>query len=129
MVKDLSPLQHHKDLMDLLGSAKYFTSLDLYSGWQCCIAEEDVPKTVFLTWYGLYGWIAMPMVLTNVRAMFMHTMNNMFIDMLNKGVVVFLDDVLIYSTTVEEHFELLKKVFARLCKYEFYCKLKKCNFL
>ena len=61
--------------------------------------------------------------------MFMQTMNNLFMDMLDKGVVVFLDDVLIYITIVEEHFELLEKVFIYLYKYKFYCKLKKCSFL
>ena len=71
----------------------------------------------------------MPMGPMNAPAMFMQTMNNLSADMLDKGMIVFLDDVLIYSTTVEEHFELLKKVFACLCKYEFYCKLKKCSFL
>ena len=71
----------------------------------------------------------MPMGLMNVPATFMRTMNNLFADMLDKGVIVFLDDVLIYSTMVEEHFELLEKVFACLHKYKFYCKLKKCSFL
>ena len=71
----------------------------------------------------------MPMGLMNVLVKFMQMMKNLFIDMLDKGVVVFLDDVLIYSTTVEEHFELLEKVFASLCKHEFYCKLKKCSFI
>ena len=71
----------------------------------------------------------MPMGLTNAPAMFMQMMNNLFTDMLDKGVIVFLDDVLIYSTTVEENFELLEKVFAHMCKYAFYCKLKKCSFL
>ena len=56
-------------------------------------------------------------------------MKNFFVDMLDKGVVVFLDNVLIYSTMAEEHFELLEKVFAYLHKYNFYCKLKKCSFL
>ena len=65
----------------------------------------------------------------NVLAVFMHMMNNLFMDMLDMGVVVFLDDTLIYSTIVEERFELLQKVFTRLHKHEFYCKLKKCNFL
>ena len=69
------------------------------------------------------------MGLTNAPAKFMQTMNNLFVDMLDKGVIVFLDDMLIYSTMVEEHFELLEKVFTCLHKYEFYCKLKKCSFL
>ena len=71
----------------------------------------------------------MPMGLTNALAMFMRTMNNLFMDMLDKGVIVFLDDMLIYSTMAEEHFELLEKVFSCLHKYKFYCKLKKCSFL
>ena len=71
----------------------------------------------------------MPKGLTNAPVTFMWTMNNLFMDMLDKGVIVFLDDFLIYSTTVEEHFKLLEKVFACLRKYKFYCKLKKCSFL
>ena len=71
----------------------------------------------------------MPMGLKNVPATFMQTMNNLFVDMLDKEVVVFLDDVLIYSIMAEKHFELLEKVFVYLYKYEFYCKLKKCSFL
>ena len=71
----------------------------------------------------------MPMGLMNVPATFMWMMNNLFADMLDKGVIVFLDNLLIYSTMVEEHFEILEKVFAHLCNYEFYCKLKKCSFL
>ena len=71
----------------------------------------------------------MSMGLTNVPAMFMQMMNNLFADMLDKGLIVFLDDMLIYSTMAEEYFELLEKVFACLRKYKFYCKLKKCSFL
>ena len=71
----------------------------------------------------------MPMGLTNAPATFMQRMTNLFVDMLDKGVVVFLDDMIIYSTMGAEHFELLKKVFAHLHKYEFYCKLKKRSFL
>ena len=69
------------------------------------------------------------MGLKNAPEMFMRMMNNLLEDILDKGVVVFLDDVLIYSTTVEEHFELLEKVFAHLHIYTFYCKLKNCSFL
>ena len=69
------------------------------------------------------------MGLTNAPAMFIQTMNNLFEDMLDKGVVVFLDDMLIYSTMMDKYFELLEKVFACLRKYKFYCKLKKCSFL
>ena len=71
----------------------------------------------------------MPKGLANVPATFMQTMNNLFIDLLDNGVVVFLDDVLIYSAIVREHFKLLEKVFAGLHKYKIYCKLKRCSFL
>ena len=71
----------------------------------------------------------MPMGMMNVSATFMWMMNNLFTDMLDKGMIVFLDDVLIYNTMAEKYFELLEKVFACLQKYEFYCKLKKCSFL
>ena len=64
-----------------------------------------------MTWYGLYKWIVMPIGLTNAPATFMWMMNNLLEDMLDKGVVVFLDDVLIYNITIEEHFALLEKVF------------------
>ena len=113
-----------------MGSAQYFTSIDLRSGyWQCHISDEDIPKTAFLMRYGLYEWVVMPMGLTNAPATFMRTMNNLFSDMLDSGVVVFLDDILVYSGTIEEHFTLLERVLVRLRQYMFYCKLKKCSFL
>ena len=65
----------------------------------------------------------------NVPVMFMWMMNNLFEDMLDQGVVIFLDDMLIYSITADKHFELLEKVFTCFCKYKFFCKLKKCSFL
>ena len=92
-----------------MGSVKYFTSIDLHSGyWQCCIADKDIPKTTFLMRYGLYKWVVMPMGLTNAPATFMQTMNNLFSDMLDFGVAVFLDDILMYSDTVDKHFTLLE---------------------
>ena len=113
-----------------MGSVKYFTSIDLCSGyWQCHIADEDIPKTTFLMRYGLYKWVVMPMGLTNAPATFMQTMNNLFSDMLDSGMAVFLDDILVYLCMVTEHFTLLEKVLACLHQYTFYCKLKKCSFL
>ena len=113
-----------------MGSAKYFTSINLRSGyWQCHIADEDIPKTAFLMRYGLYKWVVMPMGLTNAPATFMQTMNNLFLDMLDSGVAVFLDNILVYLGMVDEHFTLLEQVLACLCQYTFYCKLKKCSFL
>ena len=71
----------------------------------------------------------MPMGLMNAPATFIRMINNLFEDMLDQGVVVFLDNMLIYSTTLEGHFKLLEKVFACLQRYKFYHKLKKCSFL
>ena len=79
--------------------------------------------------YRLYKWVVMPMGLINVPAMFMQTLNNLFSDTLDSGVTVFLDDILMYSCTVKEHFMLLKKVLAPLHQHTFFCKLKKCCFL
>ena len=80
-----------------------------------------------LTLYGLNKWVVIPMDPTNAPAMFIQTMNNLFVDILDKG-VVFLDNILIYSNTVEKNFEF-QKVFIHLHKYVFYCKLKKCSFI
>ena len=113
-----------------MGSAKYLTSIDLRSGYgQCHISDEDIPKTAFLMRYGLYKWVVMPMELTNAPATFMHTMNNLFSDILHSGVAVFLDDILVYSHMVNEHFVLLERVLVCLNQYIFYCKLTKCSFL
>ena len=84
-----------------MGSAKYCTSIYLYSGyWQCCITNEDILKTTFFMRYSLCEWIAMPMGLNNALAMFMHTMNNLFSDILNFGMAALLDDILVYSRMV-----------------------------
>ena len=113
-----------------MGSAEYFTSIDLRSGyWQRHIADKDIPKTTFLMRYSLYEWVVMPMGLINSPATFMQTMNNLFSDMLDSGVAVFLGNILVYLGMVDKHFILLKQVLACLCQYTFYCKLKKCSFL
>ena len=85
-------------------------------------------KTAFHTRYGLYEWTVLPMGLTNAPAMFMRAMNNLFTDLLDRGVIVFLNDVLVYSHTREEHVQLLRTVFGKLREHRFYCKLKKCSF-
>ena len=82
----------------------------------------------FLTLYRSYKWI-MLMGLANALAIFIWMINNLFMDMVDKRVVVSLDDVCIYSNTVKKYFELLKKVFTQLRKHVFYWKLKKCSFL
>ena len=128
-VKDRYPLPRGEELLDQLGGSRYFSSLDLRSGyWQCKVAEQDIEKTAFLTRYGQFEWIVMPFGLCNAPATFMRTMNNLFVDLLDKGVIVFLDDILIYSSSLEEHNRLLGLVLERLQKHSFFCKLKKCSF-
>ena len=113
-----------------MGSAKYFTSINLCSRyWQCHIADEHIPKTTFLTGYGLYKWVVMPMGLKNAPATFIGTMNNLFLDMLDSGIAVLLGNILVYSGMVDKHFTLLEQVLVCLHQYTFYCKLKKCSFL
>ena len=101
--------------MNQLGRSTIFISLVLLSGyWQYHIAEADIPKMAFLTKYRLYKWVVMPMGLTNAPATFTQTMNNLFVYLLDKRVVVFLYNILIYSMMVEEHFKLLENVFYML---------------
>ena len=79
--------------------------------------------------YGLYKWVVMPMGLMNTLATFMRTMNNLFSGMLDCGMAVFLDEILVYLGMVDEYFTLLEQVLVCLHRYTFYCKLKKCSFL
>ena len=80
------------------------------------IKDTDVPKTAFATWYGLFEWRVIPFGLTNAPSVFMRVMNHLFADLLDQGVVVFLDNILIYSENVTDHFQLLATVFDRLRK-------------
>ena len=112
------------------GKCKKLHTIDLCSGHrQCRIADKNTQKTTFLTIYSLYKWLIMPTGLTNVPAIFIQTMNKLFFKILDSRITVFLDDILVYSHMVKEHFMLLEKVLACLHQYTFYYKLKKCSFL
>ena len=111
-IKDRFPLPRAQDLIDRLSGARYFTSLDLRSGyWQVKIKEEDVHKSAFITRYGQYEWLVMPFGMTNAPATFQRAMNNMLNAHLDSFVVVYLDDVLIFSKTIEDHFKHLEAIF------------------
>ena len=128
-VKNAYPLPRIDDLLDQLHGAKYFSKLDLKSGyWQIPIEGKDVAKTAFRTRYGHYEWRVLPFGLTNAPAIFMDQMHRIFSDLLDKSVVVFLDDILIYSKTREEHAKHLREVLRRLRKWKFYANLDKCKF-
>ncbi|WVZ84285.1 hypothetical protein U9M48_031335 [Paspalum notatum var. saurae] len=112
-----------------LAGAKVFSKIDLRSGYyQIKIKEEDVPKTAFSTRYGLYEYLVMSFGLTNAPAFFMYMMNSVFMNELDKFVVVFIDNILVYSKNEEEHEEHLRTVLTRLREHQLYAKFSKCAF-
>ncbi|WVZ73519.1 hypothetical protein U9M48_021816 [Paspalum notatum var. saurae] len=103
--------------------------IDILSGYyQIKIVEEDIPKTAFSTGYGLYEYLVMSFGLTNAPAFFMYMMNSVFMNELDKFVVVFIDDILIYSKSEKEHEEHLKIVLTWLREHKLYAKFSKCAF-
>ncbi|WVZ76278.1 LOW QUALITY PROTEIN: hypothetical protein U9M48_024265 [Paspalum notatum var. saurae] len=128
-VKNKYPLPHINILFDQLAGAKVFSKIDLRSGYyQIKIREKDIPKTAFSTRYGLYEYLVMAFGLTNASAFFMYMMNSVFMNELDKFVVVFIDDILIYSKNEEEHKEHLWIVLTRLREHKLYAKFSKCAF-
>jgi Reverse transcriptase (RNA-dependent DNA polymerase)/Retroviral aspartyl protease len=128
-VKNRFPLPRIDDLFDNLQGAKFFTSLDLASGYhQIRIPEEDRPKTAFRTSMGLYQYRVLSFGLTNAPATFQAAMNELFAPYLHDFVLVYLDDILVYSKTWEEHLLHLKLVLQKLREQKFYCRLWKCHF-
>jgi hypothetical protein len=114
-IKNKYPLPHINIIFDQLVDAKVFSKVDLCSGYhQIKIRPEDVPKTAFSTRYGLYEYLVMSFGLTNAHAHFMYLMNSVFMPKLNKFVVIFIDDILIYSKSEEEHVRHLRVILHRL---------------
>jgi len=114
---------------DLFGQLQGSQVIDLRSGYhQTKIRPSDIPKTAFISKHGLYEYTVMSFGLTNTPAYFMNLMNMVFRDFLDKFVVVFIDDILIYSKTEEEHEQHLRLVLQRLQEHQLYAKLSKCEF-
>jgi hypothetical protein len=128
-IKDRYALPRIDELFDQLCGSTVFSKIDLRSGYhQIRISEEDTYKTAFRTRYGHYEFMVMPFGLTNAPATFMRLMNDVFRPLLDKCVVVFLDDILVFSRTHEEHQEHLRMVFDLLRQNKLYAKLSKCQF-
>ncbi|KAJ9516189.1 hypothetical protein QJQ45_024617 [Haematococcus lacustris] len=129
-VRDRFPLPLIDDLFDKLQGCTLFSSMDLQSGYhQILIPAEDVPKTAFSTPTGHYQYKVLCFGLTNAPATFQRVMNNIFHDLLGKSVLVYLDDILIMSRSLEEHFMHLEQVLQRLHMHKLFARLSKCSFL
>ena len=106
-----------------------FSKIDLRSGYhQLKIREKDIPKTAFTTRYGLYEYTVMSFGLANAPAYFMSMMNKVFMEYLDTFVVVFIDDIMVYSKNEEDHKENLRLVLEKLREYQLYAKFSKCEF-
>jgi hypothetical protein len=128
-IKNKYPLPRIDVLFDQLVGAKVFSKIDLCSGYhQIKIRASDIPKTAFSTRYGLYEYLVMSFGLTNAPAYFMYLMNSVFMPELDRFVVVFIDDILVYSKNEDEHIEHLHIVLQRLRDHHLYAILSKCDF-
>jgi hypothetical protein len=128
-IKNKYPLPKINDLFDQPKGDKYFSKVDLRSGYhQLKIRESDIPMTAFVTHYRQYEFTVMSFGLTNALAYFMNLMNKVFMEELDEFVVVFIDDILVYSKSVEEHEKHLRVVLEKLRAHKLYAKFSKCEF-
>jgi len=128
-IKNKYPLPRIDDLFNQLKGACVFSKIDLRSGYyQLRIRRSDIPKTAFLTRYRLYEFSVMSFGLTNAPAYFLYFMNKVFMEYLDKFVIVFIDDILVYSRNEIEHEKHLRLVLQKLREHQLYAKLSKCEF-
>ena len=126
---DSYPLPRIDDLLDRLEGSKVFSTLDLKWGYhQCQIEESDIPKTAFICCEGLFEYTKMAMGLKNAPSCFQRLLETVFVDMLGKGVLVYIDDLILFTNTEEEHELLLEKVFKRLVQAGLSLKPEKCHY-
>src|SRR3954469_10086326 len=129
MIKNKYPLPRINDLYDQLVGSSVFSKMDFRLGYhQIKIRNEDVPKTAFTTRYGLYEFTVMSFGLTNAPATFSRWMNSIFMEYLDKFVVVYLDGFLIYSKNEEECTKHIRLVLMKLREHRLYAKFSKCKF-
>ncbi|GJW76263.1 putative reverse transcriptase domain-containing protein [Tanacetum coccineum] len=128
-VKNRYPLPRIDDLFDQLQGSSVYSKIDLRSGYhQLRVRDEDIPKTAFRTRYRHYEFQVMPFGLTNAPAVFMDLMNRVCKPYLDKFMIVFIDDILIYSRNKEEHANHLRIILELLKKEKLYAKFSKCDF-
>lgn len=128
-IKNCYPLPHIDELLERVSGAKIFSKIDLANGYhQIRMAEEDEEKTAFRTCYGHYQFRVMPFRLTNAPATFMNLMNTILAPFLDKSVLVFLDNILIYSKSPEEHVKHVREVLEILQQHQLFVRKEKCEF-
>ena len=128
-IKNKYPLPRIQDLFDQVKGAGVFSKIDLRSGYhQIKVKEEDIPKTAFVSRYGHHEYLVVPFGLTNAPVIFMNLMNKIFMPYLDKFVIVFIDDILVYSKDKAEHAKHLKIVLQTLREHQLYAKFSKCEF-
>lgn len=129
-VDDKFPMPNIDSLFDKLGRAQYFSTIDLAKGFhQIMMNEKDIEKTAFSTPLGHFEYIRMPFGLKNAPATFQRLMNHVLRDFINKICVLYMDDILVFSTSLEEHLDSLSKIFKCLNEHNLKVQLNKCNFL
>ena len=128
-IRNKYPLPRIKDLFDQLRDTSVYSKIDLRSGYhQLRVRDSDIQKTAFRTRYGHYEFLVMSFGLTNAPAVFMDLMNRIFLEYLDQFVIVFIDDILIYSRSEEEHAQHLRIVLETLRRHHLYAKFSKCAF-
>jgi RNase H-like domain found in reverse transcriptase/Reverse transcriptase (RNA-dependent DNA polymerase)/Integrase zinc binding domain/Retroviral aspartyl protease len=128
-IKDRTPLPLISDLIDRTAHAKIFTKIDLRGAYNLVrVKPGDEWKTAFRTRFGLFEYLVMPFGLTNAPAVFQRMMNTIFSDVIDVFVVIYLDDILVYSPDEESHVSHVRLVLSRLREYKLYAKLEKCEF-
>ena len=128
-VRNNYPLPRIDDLFDQLGGASIFSKIDLRSGYhQMKIQDKDIEKSAFRTRYGHFEFLVMPFGLTNAPAAFMDLMNRVFRQYLDEFIIVFIDNILIYSRSAAQHEQHLRIALQTLREHQLYAKFSKCQF-
>nr|GEW88090.1 reverse transcriptase [Tanacetum cinerariifolium] len=129
MISDVPSIHDRSIVSEFPDGAMHFSKIDLRSGYhQLRVKEQDISKTAFRTRYGYYEFMVMPFGLTNAPAVFMDLMNRIFYEYLDKFVIVFIDDILVFSKSKEEHEDHLRTVLQTLRQEKLYAKFSKCEF-